>query len=141
MAEHIRMKMGPQDNRPGSLGELIHAAVRRTIEVAVDKELTAVLGARMYERGGQRRGYRNGTKPRTVTGPTGPLALRVPRASLFTATGAQEWVSRLVPRYERRLPEVNETVLATYLAGANSRRLRGALRLSFAKTPSGRTSG
>jgi hypothetical protein len=36
--------------------------------------------------------------------------------------------SRLVPRYERRLPEVNETVLATYLAGANSRRLRSALR-------------
>jgi transposase-like protein len=71
--------------------------VRRTIEVAVDEELTAALGARPYERGGQRRGYRNGTKPRTVTGPTGPLALRVPRASLFTATGAQEWASRLVP--------------------------------------------
>ena len=27
-----------------------------------------------------------------------------------------------------RLPEVNETVIATYLAGANTRRLRGALR-------------
>jgi transposase-like protein len=63
-----------------------------------------------------------------VTGPTGPLGLQVPRARLFTATGTQEWASRLVPRYERRLPEVNETVLATYLAGTNSRRLRGALR-------------
>ena len=52
----------------------------------------------------------------------------MPRASLFTATGGPEWASRLVPRYQRRLPEVNETVLATYLAGANSRRLRGALR-------------
>jgi len=128
MDELTRNGARPHDGRPGSLGELIHAAVRRTIEVAVDEELTAALGARPYERGGQRRGYRNGTKPRTVTGPTGPLALRVPRASLFTATGAQEWTSRLVPRYERRLPEVNETVLATYLAGANSRRLRSALR-------------
>ncbi len=87
----------PHDGRPGSLGELIHAAVRRTIEVAVDEELSAALGARPYERGGQRRGYRNGTKSRTVTGPTGPLALRVPRASLFTATGGQEWTSRLAP--------------------------------------------
>jgi putative transposase len=128
MDELTRNGARPHDGRPGSLGELIHAAVRRTIEVAVDEELTAALGARPYELGGQRRGYRNGTKPRTVTGPTGPLALRVPRASLFTATGAQEWTSRLVPRYERRLPEVNETVLATYLAGANSRRLRSALR-------------
>jgi transposase-like protein len=128
MDEITRNGGRPHDGRAGSLGELIHAAVRRTIEVAVDEELTAALGARPYERGGPRRGYRNGTKPRTVTGPTGPLALRVPRASLFTATGAQEWTSRLVPRYERRLPEVNETILATYLAGANSRRLRGALR-------------
>src|SRR3990172_7249152 len=71
---------------------------------------------------------RPGPKPRAVTGPTGPLALTVPRASLFSATGAQEWTSHLLPRYQRRLPEVNETVLATYLAGANSRRLRGALR-------------
>lgn len=128
MDELTRNGGRPHDGRPGSLGELIHTAVRRAIEVAVDEELTAALGARPYERGGQRRGYRNGTKPRTVTGPTGPLALRVPRASLFTATGTQEWASRLVPRYERRLPEVNETVLATYLAGANSRRLRSALR-------------
>jgi transposase-like protein len=128
MGEHTRTGARLPDGRPGSLGELIHTAVRRAIEVAVDEELTAALGARPYERGGQRCGYRNGTKPRTVTGPTGPLALTVPRASLFTATGAQEWASRLLPRYQRRLPEVNETVLATYLAGANTRRLRGALR-------------
>ncbi len=39
---------------------------------------------------------------------------------------AQEWASILVPRYQRRLREVNEAVVATYLAGANTRRLRGA---------------
>ena len=128
MGQDIRTGARPHDGRPGSLGELIHTAVRRAIEVAVDEELTATLGARPYERSGQRCGYRNGTKPRTVTGPTGPLALTVPRASLFTATGSQEWASRLLPRYQRRLPEVNETVIATYLAGANTRRLRGALR-------------
>jgi putative transposase len=128
VGEHTRVGGRPPEGRPSSLGELIHAAVRQAIEVAVDEELTVALGTRPYERGGQRRGYRNGSKPRTVTGPTGPLGLQVPRARLFTATGTQEWASRLVPRYERRLPEVNETVLATYLAGTNSRRLRGALR-------------
>ena len=62
-------------------------AESRTIEIAVDEELTAVLDAQPYERSSPRRSYRNGTKPRAVTGPTGPLALRVPRGSLFTATG------------------------------------------------------
>jgi transposase-like protein len=39
----------------------------------------------------------------------------------------REWTSALVPRYQRRLREVNEAVVATYLAGGNTRRLRGAL--------------
>jgi putative transposase len=127
MDERTRNGARPHDGRPGSLGELIHAAVRRAIEVAVDEELTAALGARPYERGGGRGGYRNGTKARTLTGPTGPLALAVPRARLFTSTGRREWASSLLPRYQRRLREVNEAVVATYLAGANTRRLRGAL--------------
>jgi transposase-like protein len=57
----------------------------------VDEELTAALGAAPYERGGGRCGYRNGTKARTLTGPTGPLALAVPRARLVTPSGPQEW--------------------------------------------------
>ncbi len=127
MGEHTRTGVRPPEGRPGSLGELIHTAVRRAIEVAVDEELTAALGARPYERGGDRGGYRNGTKPRTLTGPTGPLALTVPRAQLFTPIGRQEWASTLLPRYQRRLRKVNEAVVATYLAGGNTRRLRGAL--------------
>jgi len=127
MDELTRNGARPYDGRPGSLGELIHAAVRRAIEVAVDEELTAALGAPRYERSGSRGGYRNGSKSRTLTGPTGPLALAVPRATLFTPTGQREWASTLLPRYQRRLREVNEAVVATYLAGGNTRRLRGAL--------------
>jgi len=33
----------------------------------------------------------------------------------------------VLPRYQRRMPEVNEAVIATYLAGGNTRRIRGAL--------------
>jgi transposase-like protein len=40
----------------------------------------------------------------------------------------KEWTSRIVPRYQRRIPEVNEAVIATYLAGGNTRRIRGALQ-------------
>src|SRR5206468_11935185 len=78
-----------------------------------------------YERSDGRRGYRNGTKARALTGPSGPVALTVPRARLF---GATEWTSTILPRYQRRLRAVNEAIVATYLAGGNTRRIRGALQ-------------
>jgi hypothetical protein len=62
MAEHTRTERRLHDGRPGSLGQLIHAAVRRAIEVSVDEELTAAFGARPHECDGGRGGYRNRTK-------------------------------------------------------------------------------
>jgi len=43
-----------------SLGELIHQAVRKTIEQAVEEELHATLGAAPYERHAERSGYFDG---------------------------------------------------------------------------------
>ena len=42
--------------------------------------------------------------------------------------GGFKWASSIVPRYQRRMREVNEAVIATYLAGGNTRRIRGALK-------------
>jgi transposase-like protein len=94
----------------------------------VHEELRAALGTSPYERTEVRRRYRNGTKARTLRGPTGPVALSVPRATLFNVAGVKEWTSAIIPRYQRRMPEVNEAVVATYLAGGNTRRIRGALQ-------------
>jgi transposase-like protein len=116
------------DEEQLSLGVLIHQHVRAAVEQAVQEELAVVLGVELYERSDARGGERNGTKTRTLTGPTGPLELTLPRARLFTPTGKQEWASKLVPRYQRRVREVNESVLAAYLSGANTRRIAGALR-------------
>jgi len=127
MGESIRKSGWMHEARPTALGELIHEQVRGAIETAVVEELARALGAAPYERSGARRGYRNGQKARTLTGPTGPLALTLPRGTVFTAGGPKEWTSTIVPRYQRRMREVNEAVIGTYLAGANTRRLRGAL--------------
>jgi transposase-like protein len=126
MAKRSRKSERLPEERPAALGELIHAQVRIAIETAVHEELAIALGAGRYERHRERRGYRNGVKTRTLTGPTGPLALTLPRATLG-ATG-REWRSTVVPRYQRRMREVNEAVIATYLAGGNQRRIRGALQ-------------
>src|SRR5262249_45578558 len=47
----------------------------------------------------------------------------------------KEWTSRIVPRYHRRMPEVNEAIVGTYLAGANTRRIRGALQPLLTAAP------
>src|SRR5215813_2974534 len=126
MGKGIREDARAQELEPVSLSGLIHQQVRIAIETAVHEELRAALGTTPYERSDVRRGYRNGTKVRTLTGPTGPVALTLPRATLFA--GAKEWTSRIVPRYHRRMPEVNEAIVATYLADGNTRRIRGALQ-------------
>src|SRR5207253_675376 len=81
-------------------------------------------------------GYRSGTKSRTLTGPTGPVELTLPRGGLANGEGGtEEWRSTVVPRYQRRMREVNETVAGVYLSGGNTRRIRGALRPLLKNAP------
>src|SRR5204862_3862813 len=128
MGKGIKEEARALELEPVSLSELIHQHVRAAIETAVHEELRAALGTSPYERSEVRRGYRNGIRERTLTGPTGPVALALPRATLFRGASAKEWTSTIVPRYQRRMPEVNEAIVATYLAGGNTRRIRGALQ-------------
>ena len=109
MGKGIKEEARAQEREPVSISELIHQHVRAAIETAVHEELRAALGTSPYERRDVRRGYRNGVRERTLTGPTGPVALTLPRATLFRGAGeTKEWASRIVPRYQRRMPEVNE---------------------------------
>jgi putative transposase len=80
--------------------------------------------------GGARRGYRHATRARVLSTSVGATTIAVPRARLFDApTGTtQEWHSALLPRYHRRSRAVDATVLGAYVAGANTRRVRGALQ-------------
>src|SRR5437870_6775864 len=128
MAKGIKEDARAQELEPVSLSELIHQHVRIAIETAVHEELRAALGTSPYERSEVRRGYRNGIRERILTGPTGPVLLALPRATLFRGASGKEWTSTIVPRYQRRIPEVNEAIIATYLAGGNTRRIRGALQ-------------
>ena len=87
------------------------SVVRQAIEYLVGAELAAVLGP-PYARDGARVGYRHGSKVRTITSPV----------------GATEWQSQIVPAYDRRMRQVNEAILQAYRCGANTRRIRGALK-------------
>ena len=63
-------------------------------------------------------------------GSQGTRELRVPRARVRDEETGEttEFRSELLPRYARRTREVDEAILGTYLSGANSRRVRKALK-------------
>ena len=114
---------------PDTIEARMRARIRETIEAIVEEELEAAVGAEKSARVGEtRRGYRHGHRERTLTTSLGPTTIRVPRARMHA--GAQrptEWQSRAVARYQRRTVRVDEAILGVYLAGTNTRRIKGAL--------------
>lgn len=120
-------------NQDGSLREGLEVAirerVREIIEMVLQEEVEAALGAPRSQRVSERVGYRHGSKRRRLTLRTGTVQLEVPRARLTEAAGGErEWQSQLVPRYRRSSHEVEQSVLGVYLSGSNTRRIRGALQ-------------
>ncbi len=127
------------DSRAGVAGEAprvdgdsielrMRERIRATIEEIVEEELVTALGAGRSSRVEGRRGYRHGTRERTLTTTLGPATFEMPRARVVAADGARkEWRSETVRRYERRTARLDEAILGVYLCGANTRRIRGAL--------------
>ena len=109
------------------LTEALRGRIREMIWELTKAELEEVLAARWYERSGERRGYRNGTKLRSITTGFGATTMELPRARLIEDGQEKEWQSHLIRRYQRRAPSVDSALLGAYLAGANGRRIRGAL--------------
>jgi len=118
------------------LEEAIRQRVREVIEEILHEEVEGALGARRSQRAAGRCGYRHGTKARGLALRSGAVRLAVPRARLVNAEGDEgEWQSQLLPRYRRSSPEVEQAVLGVYLAGGNTRRIRGALKPLLSGAP------
>jgi len=107
----------------------MRARIRETLEKLIEEEIEAALGASRHERREERRGYRHGTKPaRVVVTQYGPTEVVVPRARIQTAAGDEEFRSGVIERYSRRTKKVDAAILSCYLAGANTRKVKLALR-------------
>jgi transposase-like protein len=114
--------------------------VAEWLTAVLEAEIAEALGAERYARTGEgRRGYRHAARPRTLTTSVGPSTIPVPRARVFTDAGTTEWHSTMLPRYARRTQAVDASILGVYLAGANTRRVRGALRPLLGEAPLSRS--
>jgi transposase-like protein len=97
--------------------DFLRGIVERTLQVILEEEMTAHLGAGRYERGAGRTGYRNGTKPRTLTTRVGMLELRVPQDRDGTFS------TELFARYQRSEQALVTTLMEMYLQGVSTRKV------------------
>ena len=75
--------------------DFLRGVVERVVQQVLEAEMTSFLGAGSYERGPERRGWRNGYKPRTLKTRVGELELMVPKDR------DGEFQTELFERYQR----------------------------------------
>lgn len=121
----------------------VRERVREFIEAMVEAELEAVLSRPRYVRCGKPSnmeaggaqgvtGHRHGHRSRSLLGTFGRVEIAMPRARLNTPEGkTTEWNSRTLKAYQRRTLTADALIAGTYLAGANTRRVRRALKALF----------
>jgi putative transposase len=97
--------------------DFLRGIVERTLQVILEEEMSAHLGAERYERTGERRGYRNGHKPRTLTTRVGTLELAVPQ----DRDGA--FSTELFARYQRTEQALVLTLMEMYVQGVSTRKV------------------
>jgi len=93
----------------------LRGIVERTLQAVLEEEMTAHLGVARYERGEGRTGYRNGTKPRTLTTRVGTIELRVPQDREGTFS------TELFARYQRSEQALVTTLMEMYVQGVSTR--------------------
>jgi putative transposase len=120
---------------PDRLTEALREKIRETIMTLAEGELSEVLAAHWYQRSGNRRGYRNGKRQRSISTGLGQTVVELPRARLREGEEQKEWQSVLIERYQRRARSVDGALLGCYLSGANARRIRGALSCLLRDVP------
>jgi putative transposase len=119
-------KIAADDSRPGEDRQafllddpqLLATAVRAVLERILQAEMTDFLGAGPHERTDTRRGYRSGSRPRTLRTRVGTLGLHVPteRSGRFRTA--------VFDRYQRSEQAFILALQEMYIQGVSTRRVR-----------------
>jgi putative transposase len=99
---------------PSFLQEIVQRALQRILEA----EITEHVGAAPYERTDERRGQRNGYKPRTLTTRVGTLNLLVPQDREGTFS------TQLFNRYQRNEKALVLALMEMYVEGVSTRKVK-----------------
>ena len=96
----------------------MRALVQRVVQQVLEAEMTSFLQADSYERTGERRGYRNGFKPRLLKTRVGELELMVPKDR------DGQFQTELFERYQRSEKALVLAIMQMYVEGVSTRKVR-----------------
>ena len=104
-----------QEGIRADISALFRGAIRVMLECLLEQEVREMVGARRYERLGNRKDHLNGTYLRRLLTSMGEVELAVPRTR---HSGAP---AEVVGRYKRRTDEVDRLVTTAYVQGVSTR--------------------
>ena len=117
MQEIVEIGRATQDELRDDLRELFQGAIRLTLEMVLEEELKAMVGARRFERVGSRKDHRNGAYLRRLLTSLGQIEVAMPR-SRDNGSPAD-----VIGRYQRRSPELDEMMVEAYVSGVSQRKM------------------
>ena len=103
MEKMVEVERATQEELRQDLKSLFQGAIRVTLEMVLEEELKAMVGARRFERVSSRKDHRNGTYLRR----------------LLTSLGQID----VMGRYRRRSEEVDEMMVEAYVSGVSQRKM------------------
>ena len=106
-----------QEDLRADVHELVLGAIRTTLQTVMESAVNLMVGALPFERSESRRDVRNGSYPRSLLTTAGPVDLAVPRTRTKGAAG------KVLGRYNRRAPEIDEMITEAYVGGVSTRKM------------------
>lgn len=101
MQDVVKMGRVAQAELRDDLSALFRGSIRLMLEMVLEEELKAMVGARRFERVGSRKDHRNGTYLRRLLTSLGQIDVTVPRSR------GQGSPADVIGRYQRRGPELD----------------------------------
>ncbi len=110
--------LGIMQSSSGNGSDPLKVLLKHTIQQVLEEELTAFLNAEPYTRTEERRGYRNGYKPRTLNTRVGRLDLMVPKDR------EGRFQTELFEKYQRNEKALVLAIIEMYVQGVSTRKVK-----------------
>ena len=114
MEEIAQFAAAAQEEIRHDLSSLFRGAIRVMLECLLEQEVKEMVGARRYERLGNRKDHLNGTYLRRLLTSMGSIDLAVPRTRQSGSPG-------VVGRYKRRTEDMDRLMTTAYVQGVSTR--------------------
>lgn len=124
-SQAIAQLLGRGSDSENVKSELLHLAVRKIVEEALEAEVSDALGRGFYERGGAARGgYRNGYRTGRLRSAEGAIAYSAPQVS----DRAEPFRSKIRGQFKGRTEALEALAVEMYARGLSTRDIEEAFR-------------